>query len=349
MVKLIKSMKKIISSAIVFLLIVSCGKDLPQSTFDTYGPIAEEQAYLFSIILWSGIFVLVAVELAIIYIFIKYRRKANSDRKPSQTHGNLKLEVLWTIIPVIFLAVVSVPVLSAIWNFGTMPENPDVVVNVKGHQFWFEFEYPELDVVTANELHIPVGKKILINLDSNNVLHSFWIPKIAGKTDIIPNQGNQMWIQADQPGLYYGQCAEFCGESHALMRFRVIVDNDEDFNTWIEHQKTEAYVPNDPLEKEGYDIFMSAKAGCGGCHMINGSKKAKGKIGPNLTHFGSRLHLAAGIMDNTQENLRAWIENPGKIKPGNVMASQGAVYMDPNKSLTESEVIALSAYLQSLK
>ena len=342
-------MKKIISLSVVFLLLISCGKDLPQSTFDSYGPIAEEQAYLFSIILWAGMFVLIAVELAIIYIYFKFRRRENSDRKPSQTHGNTKLEILWTVIPVFFLAVVSVPVISAIWNFGTMPEDPDVVVNVNGHRYWFEFEYPELGVVTANELHIPVGKKILINLDSNNVLHSFWIPKIAGKTDIIPNQGNQMWIQADATGLYYGQCAEFCGESHALMRFRVIVDNDEDFDTWVAHQKTEAYVPSDPLEKEGYDIFMSAKAGCGGCHMVNGSKKAKGKIGPNLTHFGSRQHIAAGIMDNTQDNLRSWIADPGSIKPGNGMSSQGAVYMDSNKALTESEIIALASYLQSLK
>jgi|TARA_B110000263_G_scaffold101463_1_gene88765 cytochrome c oxidase subunit 2 len=342
-------MKKIISLSIVFLLIVSCGKDLPMSTFDTYGPIAEEQAFLFSIIFWAGMVVLVAVEAAIIYIYFKYRRRKNSNRKAAQFHGNTKLEILWTILPVIFLAVVSVPVLSAIWNFGTMPENPAVVVNVKGHQYWFEFEYPDLDVVTANELHIPVGKQVLINLDSNNVLHSFWIPKIAGKTDIIPNQGNQMWIQADHTGLYYGQCAEFCGESHALMRFKVIVDTDEDFATWIDHQKTEAYVPNDPLEKEGYTIFMSAKAGCGGCHMINGSKKAKGKIGPNLTHVGSRQHLASGIMENTQDNLRQWIKDPGKIKPGNIMASQGAVYMDPNKALTDSEVIALASYLQSLK
>ena len=259
------------------------------------------------------------------------------------------MEIIWTVLPVIFLVIESVPVLSAIWYVGTPPENPDVVVNVQGHQYWFEFEYPDLDVVTANELHIPVGKKILINLDSNNVLHSFWIPKIAGKTDIIPNQGNYMWIQGDDVGMYYGQCAEFCGESHALMRFRVIVDTDEDFRTWISHQKSEAFVPNDPLEKSGYDIFMSSKAGCGGCHMINGSKKAKGKIGPNLTHFGSRQHMAAGILENNQVNLRNWIRNPDMIKPGNIMSGQAAVYMDPNKSLTESEVIALASYLQSLK
>ena len=158
-----------------------------------------------------------------------------------------------------------------------------------------------------------------------------------------------MWIQGDDVGMYYGQCAEFCGESHALMRFRVIVETDEDFRAWISHQKSEAFVPNDPLEKSGYDIFMSSKAGCGGCHMIQGSKKAKGKIGPNLTHFGSRQHMAAGILVNNQVNLRNWIRNPDMIKPGNIMSGQGAVYMDPNKSLTESEVIALASYLQSLK
>ena len=344
------TIKKFLPILLSLLFVVACGGyDGPQSTFDTHGPVAKEQADLFYLILWAGMVVLVAVELAIIYIYIKYRRKKNSARIPSQTHGNTKLEIMWTILPAIFLAIVSVPVLSAIWTIGALPKNPDVVVNVHGHQYWFEFEYQDLDVVTANELHIPVGKKILINLYSNNVLHSFWIPKIAGKTDIIPNQGNYMWIQGDDVGMYYGQCAEFCGESHALMRFRVIVDTDEDFRAWIAHQKSEAFVPNDPLEKSGYDIFMSSKAGCGGCHMINGSKKAKGKIGPNLTHFGSRQHMAAGILENNQVNLRNWIRNPDMIKPGNIMSGQAAVYMDPNKSLTESEVIALASYLQSLK
>jgi cytochrome c oxidase subunit 2 len=344
------TIKKFLPILLSLLFVIACGGfDGPQSTFDTHGPVAKEQADLFYLILWAGMVVLVAVELAIIYIYIKYRRKKNSARVPSQTHGNTKLEIMWTILPAIFLAIVSVPVLSAIWTIGALPKNPDVVVNVHGHQYWFEFKYQDLDVVTANELHIPVGKKILINLYSNNVLHSFWIPKIAGKTDIIPNQGNYMWIQGDDVGMYYGQCAEFCGESHALMRFRVIVDTDEDFRAWIAHQKSEAFVPNDPLEKSGYDIFMSSKAGCGGCHMINGSKKAKGKIGPNLTHFGSRQHMAAGILENNQVNLRNWIRNPDMIKPGNIMSGQAAVYMDPNKSLTESEVIALASYLQSLK
>ena len=345
-----KTIKKFLPILLSLLFVIACGGyDGPQSTFDTHGPVAKEQADLFYLILWAGMVVLVAVELAIVYIYFKYRRKKNSERIPSQIHGNTRLEIIWTVLPVIFLAIVSVPVLSAIWYVGTPPENPDVVVNVEGHQYWFEFEYPDLDVVTANELHIPVGKKILINLDSKDVLHSFWIPKIAGKTDIIPNQGNYMWIQGDDVGMYYGQCAEFCGESHALMRFRVIVETDEDFRAWISQQKSEAFVPNDPLEKSGYDIFMSSKAGCGGCHMIQGSKKAKGKIGPNLTHFGSRQHMAAGILVNNQVNLRNWIRNPDLIKPGNIMSGQGAVYMDPNKSLTESEVIALASYLQSLK
>ena len=165
----------------------------------------------------------------------------------------------------------------------------------------------------------------------------------------MPGNDNTMWLQADKKGIYLGQCAEFCGESHALMRFRVIVETDEDFQSWISHEKSEAYVPNDPLEKTGYDIFMSSKAGCGGCHTINGSKKAKGKIGPNLTHFGSRQHMAAGILDNNQVNLRNWIRDPDMIKPGNIMSAQAAVYVDPNKSLTEKQISALVAYLTSLK
>jgi len=206
-----------------------------------------------------------------------------------------------------------------------------------------------LGVVTANELHIPVGEVINIQLDSKDVIHSFWVPKLAGKVDMIPNNDNTMWFQSNEEGIFYGQCAEFCGESHALMRFRVVVDSKEEFDAWVESQLLDAVKPSDPLSQQGHDLFMSSEAGCYACHTIRGSQKAYGEVGPELTHFASRLHILAGIMDNTHENLISWLTDPDELKPGNTMAKNASVYNDPDKALSGSEIIALASYLRSLE
>jgi cytochrome c oxidase subunit 2 len=278
---------------------------------------------------------------------IRYRRKSDDDPDPPQIQGNHRLELAWTIAPAILLIIVAVPTIQGIFFAANLPEDSAFTVEATGHQWWFEFNYPDQGIVTANELHIPVGQPIGVDLFADDVIHSFWVPKLAGKVDMMPGNKNFLWLEADEPGVYFGQCAEFCGESHARMRFRVIAHTQAEFDAWVQKQKGAALIPADPLAREGYDLFVG-DAQCWACHTITGIKKAKGTVGPNLSHFASRMHLAAGVMDNTQENLRAWLEDPNDVKPGNIMSREAAVYTDSSKRLSEPEISALAAFLRSL-
>ncbi len=331
--------------------LLGCTPSHPMSTFDTVGPVARSQAILFYVIFWVGLVVFIAVEAAIIYAAVRYRRRKDQG-DPEQIHGNNKLEIAWTIVPVIILAIVAIPTIITIFDNANSPKTPEeggLLVEAIGHQWWFEFRYPESGVVTANELHIPVGEVVNLNLASIDVIHSFWIPKIAGKVDMIPGVGNTIWIQADEPGEFYGQCAEFCGVAHANMRFKVIAKPKAQFEQWLQDQAVAALESSDPLVIEGYDIFMSRRVLCFRCHTIDGPGIARGTIGPNLTHFASRDTFIGSIMDNTQENLLRWLTDPGDVKEGNIMARDAEVYNGTLPSLTESQISALAAYLRSLK
>ena len=201
---------------------------------------------------------------------------------------------------------------------------------------------------TANEIHIPVETPVIINLRSNDVIHSFWVPKLAGKVDMVPGNKNHLWFQADEAGEYLGQCAEFCGVAHANMRFRVVAESMEDFTAWTEHQLSEPKEPIEPLAAQGKNIFMGARGGCMACHQVKGTN-AMGKIGPDLTHVATRTTLAAGMTNNTQQNLKSWIRNPEKVKPGNLMSANAPIYQEDSDELTEAEISALAAYLGTLK
>ena len=329
-------------------LLASCTTGNPQSTFDTLGPVSRSQATIFYIILYAGLVVFALVMGLLIYATIRYRRRYN-DGDPEQVQGNHLLELVWTVVPALLLVAVAVPTINALFDNSVSPEPDALTVRATGNQWWFEFEIEELGVVTANELHIPVGEVINLELEADDVIHSFWVPKLAGKVDMIPTNTNTMWMQADEEGVYLGQCAEFCGESHAFMRFRVVAKSREDFDAWVEAQLADAVTPSDPLAREGHDLFMSVEVECWACHTIRGSSIAYGDVGPDLTHFGSRLHMASGIMDNTHENLVRWLTDPNEVKPGNVMSRDGAVYNDPDRALTEPQIAALAAYLRSLK
>lgn len=327
----------------------------PQSTFDTYGPVAESQLVLFFWILGAAIFVFVAMTFILLYTVYKFRRKSD-DEIPEQIHGNKKLEIAWTILPCLILAVIAVPTVLTIFDNTNSPDTSSnsVTVDVYAHQWFWEFKYNhpsnETEKITvANEMHIPVGKVININLYSDDVIHSFWIPKLAGKVDLMPGNDNTMWLQADKEGVYLGQCAEFCGVAHALMKFRVIAESQEDFEKWLLAQSTEAIETIEPQALEGKEIFESRDAGCWSCHTIRGSSRSKGKTGPDLTHIASRSHIAAGVIENNQQNMTKWIENPNSIKPGTLMSTNGQVYNDPDKKLTGPEISALVAYLRTLK
>ena len=332
----------------VVALVVGCYPSHPMSTFDAKGPVAQQQLDLFVLILWLAAVVFVAVVGALLYAVIRFRRRLGQDI-PKQVHGNTRLEVAWTIAPALVLVVIAVPTITTIFDTANTPEQEEVLeVKVTGHQWWWEFEYPQLGLVTANELHIPpVPWVIDVTLESEDVIHSFWIPKLVGKTDVVPNHINTLWFSADVPALgepvtYLGQCAEFCGISHALMRFRVIVEpSKETFDDWVAGQKAAPGVPTGDAAA-GADLFANGEfAGrqrCVFCHTIEGML-IKGKVGPDLTHVGSRTTIAAGILENTPENLAAWLRDPPAVKPGAKM---------PVLGLTEGQVSDMVSYLQSL-
>ncbi len=319
-------------------LVTACYPSHNQSTFDARGPVAQAQLDLFIIILWMALFVFVVVFGILVYAGIKYRRKPGQEL-PVQTHGNTRLEVAWTIAPAIVLAIIAVPTITTIFDTANVPVGDALEVRVIGHQWWWEFEYPELGIVTANELHVPVGENVNVTLESDDVIHSFWIPKLAGKIDMVPGNINTMWFRADDPDEYYGQCAEFCGTAHAQMRFRVFADTKEDFDAWVASQKeTPVIAPDDP----GADLFMNATFAegqrCAFCHTIEGMQ-IRGTVGPDLTHLASRTTIAAGLLDNNEANLADWLRDPSAVKPGALM---------PDLGLTEDQISTLVTYLRSL-
>lgn len=356
----------LLSLAFLTLLLAGCYPDHNQSTFDPRGPVASEQLEVFWWILIGGFIVFVLVEAALIYAVFKFRVKNESD-VPVQTHGNHTLEIIWTAIPAVLLIILMVPTIQTLFYMYEAPKTtkPEHTLEAIGHQWWFEFRYPDpanadKEIVTANEVYIPVGYPIAINLESVDVIHSFWVPKLAGKTDMVPSEGNFMWFEADEPGEYYGQCAEYCGTSHANMKFKVVAVPEPDFKSWLQAQSNPALESSDPLVQEGAGVFKSA--GCTGCHATKTvvNKGTKGRVGPNLAHVGSRRDLAAGMLRNAdengsvndallQKNLRVWLENPAEIKPGNLMSSGAQVYTDPDKKLTEEQISQLVHYLSSLK
>jgi cytochrome c oxidase subunit 2 len=218
------------------------------------------------------------------------------------------------------------------------PDHPaDITVQVTGHQWWWEISYPNDGVVTANEIHIPVGKAVEIELTSDDVIHSFWVPNLTSKRDLIPGQTNTLWFQADSAGIYRGECAEFCGTEHALMAFLVIAQPLDEYGAWLHNQQASSVQPADSLIEQGQQAFLGSA--CVYCHTINGTA-ASGKVGPDLTHLASRQTLAAGTLDNTTGNLAGWILNPQALKPGNHM---------PATRLDSDDLQALLAYLESLK
>ena len=366
-----KRIKLIFNLSIVMvlsILLMACNPEGPQSTFDAQGPVSEIQKNLFLFTFWIAVIVFIVVEGAILFVTFRYRRR--NDELPVQTHGNLKLEITWTIIPAIIIVIIAIPTVIGIWQTQVMPDEEDsLVINAVGHQWWFEFNYPSEEVVTANELHLPEDTNVIVKIESQDVLHSFWIPKIAGKIDMVPNHENQLWIKADNPGLYYGQCAEFCGVAHAMMRFRVIVHTNEDYQNWLEYMRTP---PQDLVsgsdEDEGRKLFVG---NCSMCHTYDSYKKAayhkeinsqynrweewkKDKensaivSAPNLTHFGNRITLGAGLKENNYDNLVKWIEDPDSIKIGTRMKNHAAIYTTENK-LSDLEIEQIAKYLLSLK
>ncbi len=304
------------------------------------GTAGDTIANLFNIVLIMATVVFVVVEGLIVFSAIRFRRAARASSEPTQVHGNTRLEIAWTIAPALIVVTLFVLAIQGLQALDTPPAqaagNP-LTIRVIGHQFWWEYQYPDYHITTATDLVIPVGAVVNLEISSGDVIHSFWIPQLNGKTDAFPNHVNKTWIQANTTGAFYGQCAELCGASHANMRVVVIVKAPEEFDQWVKGQQAAPAQPTDPLALQGQLVFLSGA--CVGCHTIEGTA-AQGKVGPNLTHVGSRSSIAGGSLTNTEGNLKRWLANSPGIKPGSVM---------PNLNLGAQEVDALTAYMQSLK
>ncbi len=335
-------------SLLAFVVIAaSCSTGSPQSTFDAVGEVSRKQLNLFYIIFWAAAVVFVFVEGLLLVAVIKFRRKRGQG-DPEQIHGSHKLEIVWTVIPAIILAVIAVPTITTLVDLSSPPEGDALNVTVVGHQWFWEFQYPDLGIVTANELHIPTGKVINFTLQSKDVIHSFWVPKLAGKQDVIPNRDGSLWFIADEPGTYFGQCAEFCGVAHAQMRLRVIAQSPDEFEKWATDFLRPALDPKG-LAKDGAQLFT--EKGCIACHTVKDNPVARGVIGPSLTHFGLRSTIAAGVMEDDRfgENLTRWLTDPEEVKPGNIMGRNAPLYNDPGQVMTNKEIAALVVYLRGLE
>ncbi|HEU4474243.1 MAG TPA: cytochrome c oxidase subunit II [Gemmatimonadales bacterium] len=355
------------------LALAGCSRDqypqtalLPLSDFARIGDDVQDTTFYWAL----GVFIL--VEGALLYSIFRFRGKPD-DPEPSQIHGNTTIEIIWTLIPALILAAIAVPTVKGIFETSRTPADA-LKIEVIGHQWWWEFRYPDAGVTTANEMYIPQGRTVEILNNSADVIHSFWPPRFAGKRDVFPGRETRLWWKADSTGLFPGQCAEYCGIQHARMAFHIRSVTPSEFDQWIAHMQTlgpkapaapaaapagdslktasagakvqgpaadsapGAQAPQGPEYAQGEKLFMTK--GCMGCHSLQAVQAPKGLIGPNLANVGARSHIAAGWLRNTDENLERWIREPQAVKKGVLM---------PNLGVTVEESRALRAYLRAHK
>jgi cytochrome c oxidase subunit 2 len=337
------------------LLFAACAPNASQDSLNPAGPYAEAPKNLFEKVFWFGaVPVFVLVEGGIVWILIKYRHRKGQDRMPPQIHGNTRLEIGWTILPAVVLAVVMVPTVATIWDLAKAPPADALNVTVTGYQWWWEFEYTDPDmqtvaerpgpITTANELVIPTDRVVYLTVVSGvggiedaAVIHSFWIPELAGAQDAIPNQENHILMQADASGTYEGQCKEFCGLSHGIMKAQVRAVTPAEFDAWAAGQKEDAIAPTSGAAASGFDTFNGQ---CAACHGIQGTP-AQGIAAPDLTHLMSRGCMVGCMLDpNDPEDLAMWLRDPPAFKPGSFM---------PDYDLSEAQIDELVVYLQTLE
>ena len=295
---------------------------------------------VFVLTITGAIFVVVTGLL--LYAVVRFRRRANDDgTEPAQIYGSGPVEAAWTTVPFLIVLVLTLATARVIHEVQDARKPVAALdVQVIGHQWWWEIRYPKLGIVTANELHVPVSQSgdrlpTFLDLRSADVVHSFWVPRLAGKTDLIPNKVNSMWIEPERTGLFLGQCAKYCGTQHAKMLLRVYVETREDFDRWVKEQ--EKLAENSPNAAGGRLVFE--QTACINCHAVHGTV-ANGRFGPDLTHLMSRATLGSGALTNSPEGLRAWIKSPEQFKPGVLM---------PAMNLNSADLDKMVAYLTTLK
>ena len=338
-----------------FLLMASASAagagQVPVQTPSIFAPVSTPAAAIRDLSwlvlgLCAAIFIVVAGFLA--YSLVRFRRRPGDDgREPPQVYGSQQIELAWTVVPLLIVVVLFLATARYIFGLEGVQSRPGALqVTVVGNQWWWEIRYPDLGVVTANELHVPVSDPAdptptFLTLQSVDVIHSFWVPQLAGKMDVIPNRTNRLWINPRRPGTYVGQCAEFCGVQHANMLLRVTVHPKEDFARWVAAQRRPAADPAagpaDPAAAAGRGLFETTA--CINCHTVRGSN-ANGIFGPDLTHLMSRATLGAGVAANTPQALRAWVNDPASLKPGALM---------PAMRVSDRELDQLVAYLLTLR
>ena len=353
----------------------ACSGSGPQTALNPEGPIGRTIDDLWELVFIMATVVFVIVQAALIYTIIRYRARKNDDSEPVQVHGNTKLEILWTIIPVVILASIGYPIVKGIFDVRAVAEGADVLqVQVTGHQWWWEFEYVDYadesgrTLVTANELYIPEDTEVNLTMTSADVIHSFWVPILAGKRDVVPNRVSNMTLIADDPTPpdepHPGQCAEYCGLAHADMRFKVHVRTQADFDTWVADQLTPAEIPTEGAAAAGYEAFTT----CIACHNATVNSPDDGvvdigpvrtievdgvtftsSLAPNLTHFGGRMTFGAGTFINDSEHLSQWLANPSDLKPMRPELNDiegGRILGMPNFNLSNEDISNLIALLE---
>jgi len=283
----------------------------------------------------TGVIFLVVTAL-VVFVVIRYRQRPDGSA-PSLTEDNVALELVWTVIPLVILSVLFVFTVRVMHRVDPQAKDRDPDLLIVAHQWWWELHYPDLGVVSANEIHVPVNTKLLLELESADVVHDFWVPALGKKVDAIPGHPNTLWLNVDRPGVFLGTCDEFCGVEHAWMRIRVVGQTKHEFEAWAAQQALPAARPSSPDSRRGAELFN--KKTCASCHAIRGTA-ARARIGPDLTHVASRRTLGSGALDNTRANLARWIADPQAIKPGCDM---------PNLHLDQSDVELITDYLEELQ
>lgn len=366
--------KTLLAVGLVLLaaVVAACAPNATQDSLQPAGEFARKPYDLFVPVFWVAAVIFVLVETTLVVFALRYRHRKGRSGIPPQVHGNTRLEIAWTILPAVILAGIAVPTVTTIFDLARDPDPGTMRVDVLGHQWWWEFSYLDQGFTTANELHIPTGEPVYLRLCAvglayqgqpspsecqpgppdgpraavvgDAVVHSFWVPELAGTQDVVPGQTNSLWIEADEPGTYEGQCKEFCGLSHAYMRFTVVAHAPDDYQAWLAQQKTPAAVPEPGSDAAaGAEIFA---AQCTQCHVVDGLLDANGEpvLGaidaPNLTHVASRECFAGCMLPTTDENLRRWLENPPAVKAGSKM---------PNLGLSAEQIDQLVAFLNTLR
>ena len=422
-------------AAVLALALAACAQSYPNSTFTPHSDLGRSIDFLWNRLMFFGTIVFILVEGALVYVVIRYRRRSETVMPP-QTHGNVVLEITWTLIPAAILAFIAVPTVRTIFETQAPAPANSLVIEVYGHQWWWEFRYPEYKFATANEIYVPKGRTVDLVLRSNDVIHSFWVPQLAGKRDAIPNHTNHIWFTPDSnmaTTVWNGFCTEYCGDSHGEMHFRVVTVNPDQFASWVSHQQAPGFfspapaalpaalpaapaalaqaagkaavtaapatstpapvvpvnptaspaqlasyvlpraevpeyaIPHTPFPDAikfddrlqgdpaaGEKLFVGAGT-CNACHSVSGNPLAVGTIGPNLTHVGSRIAIAAGMYINDKPHLSRWIKNARLMKSGVLMPTLGKGQYDPQikattpSGLSDQQVADLVAYIQALK